>query len=97
MFLNEVEEVIDVIEPQVFKKIMEPLFKRLCKCIASQHFQVRSFPGSLNLLNKVAERALMFWNNEYAMSLVKENRHVLLPLIFPTIHEYSKKHWNKYV
>ena len=38
----------------------------------------------------------MFWNNEYAMSLVKENRHTLLPLIFPTIHEYSKKHWNKY-
>jgi serine/threonine-protein phosphatase 2A regulatory subunit B' len=41
MFLNEVEEILDVIEAQEFQKIMEPLFQQLAKCISSLHFQVR--------------------------------------------------------
>ena len=40
MFLNEVEEVLDVIEPQEFVKIQEPLFKQIAKCVSSYHFQV---------------------------------------------------------
>ena len=49
MFLNEVEEILDVIDPVEFQKIMVPLFKQLARCINSQHFQV-------------AERALYYWN-----------------------------------
>jgi serine/threonine-protein phosphatase 2A regulatory subunit B' len=41
MFLNEVEEILDVIEAAEFQKIMEPLFQQLARCINSQHFQVR--------------------------------------------------------
>lgn len=40
MFLNEVEEILDVIEPQEFVKIQEPLFKQIAKCVSSYHFQV---------------------------------------------------------
>jgi serine/threonine-protein phosphatase 2A regulatory subunit B' len=40
MFLNEVEEILDVIEANEFVKIMQPLFTQLAKCINSQHFQV---------------------------------------------------------
>ena len=40
MFLNEVEEILDVIEAQEFQKIMVPLFQQLAKCISSLHFQV---------------------------------------------------------
>ena len=40
MFLNEVEEILDVIEPTEFIKIIDPLFKRLAKCVSSPHFQV---------------------------------------------------------
>lgn len=40
MFLNEVEEILDVIEPVEFQKVMEPLFKQLARCFSSQHFQV---------------------------------------------------------
>lgn len=43
MFLNELEEILDVIEPSEFVKIMEPLFRQLAKCVSSPHFQVR--PG----------------------------------------------------
>ena len=43
MFLNEVEEILDVIEPAQFQRIMVPLFHQLSRCINSQHFQVRKF------------------------------------------------------
>merc|ERR1711892_398832 len=52
MFLNELEEILDVIEPAEFQKVMVPLFNQLAKCVSSPHFQV-------------AERALYYWNNEY--------------------------------
>ena len=40
MFLNELEEILDVIEPVEFHKVMIPLFKQLAKCVTSPHFQV---------------------------------------------------------
>ena len=40
MFLSELEEILDVIEPTEFLKIIEPLFKQLAKCVSSPHFQV---------------------------------------------------------
>eukprot|EP00732_Lithocolla_globosa_P003280 Lithocolla_globosa_v1_NODE_2556_length_1955_cov_492.368947.p1 type:complete len:257 gc:universal NODE_2556_length_1955_cov_492.368947:1362-592(-) len=51
MFLNEVEEILDVIEPDEFQKIMVPLFQQISRCVSSPHFQV-------------AERALYYWNND---------------------------------
>jgi len=41
MFLNELEEILDVIEPSEFTKIMVPLFKKLAQCVSSSHFQVQ--------------------------------------------------------
>ncbi|XP_074027331.1 protein phosphatase regulatory B subunit well-rounded isoform X6 [Leptinotarsa decemlineata] len=82
MFLNELEEILDVIEPAEFQKVMLPLFRQLAKCVSSPHFQV-------------AERALYYWNNEYVMSLVSENAAEILPIMFPSLYRNSKSHWNK--
>lgn len=82
MFLNELEEILDVIEPAEFQKVMEPLFRQIAKCVSSPHFQV-------------AERALYYWNNEYIMSLISENSKVILPIMFPALNSNSKTHWNK--
>ncbi|XP_071038240.1 serine/threonine-protein phosphatase 2A 56 kDa regulatory subunit delta isoform isoform X3 [Parasteatoda tepidariorum] len=82
MFLNELEEILDVIEPAEFTKVMVPLFRQLAKCVSSPHFQV-------------AERALYYWNNEYIMSLINDNATVLLPIMFPSLYRNSKSHWNK--
>ena len=46
MFLNEVEEILDVIEPNEFQKVMFRLFQQLSRCVSSQHFQVSSSPSS---------------------------------------------------
>lgn len=82
MFLNEVEEILDVIEPHEFVKIEVPLFQQLQRCINSQHFQV-------------AERALYFWNNEYIVNLMGENIQVILPIVFSALYSNSKSHWNR--
>lgn len=42
MFLGEIEEILDVVEPTQFKKVQEPLFKQISKCVANAHFQVFS-------------------------------------------------------
>ena len=54
MFLGELEEILDVIEPAQFVKIQEHLFKQISRCVSSPHFQVwisscLSFSISLNL------------------------------------------------
>uniref|UniRef100_A0A8C5N8J6 Serine/threonine protein phosphatase 2A regulatory subunit n=1 Tax=Gouania willdenowi TaxID=441366 RepID=A0A8C5N8J6_GOUWI len=82
MFLNELEEILDVIEPSEFIKVQEPLFTQLSKCVSSPHFQV-------------AERALYYWNNEYIMSLISDNAAKILPVMFPSLYRNSKSHWNK--
>jgi serine/threonine-protein phosphatase 2A regulatory subunit B' len=41
MFLNELEEILDVIEHCEFAKVMTPLFNQLARCVSSPHFQVR--------------------------------------------------------
>ena len=53
MFLNELEEILDVIEPSEFSKILEPLFRQLAKCISSPHFQVSRFINHLNFWSTV--------------------------------------------
>lgn len=40
MFLNELEEILDVIEPHEFRKVMKQLFQQLARCVSSPHFQV---------------------------------------------------------
>lgn len=42
MFLNEIEEILDVIEPLEFVKIEGPLFTQIARCVSSPHFQVNS-------------------------------------------------------
>ncbi|ULT92144.1 hypothetical protein L3Y34_009696 [Caenorhabditis briggsae] len=82
MFLGEVEEILDIIEPEQFKKIIDPLFRQLAKCVSSPHFQV-------------AERALYFWNNEYILSLIEDTSSLVMPIMFPALYRISKEHWNQ--
>jgi len=42
MFLGEIEEILDVIDPPQFVKIQEPLFRQIAKCVSSPHFQVQN-------------------------------------------------------
>jgi serine/threonine-protein phosphatase 2A regulatory subunit B' len=46
MFLHEIEEILDLTEPNEFQKVMKPLFQRLAQCVSSSHFQVGFFSSS---------------------------------------------------
>ncbi|SCU96622.1 LAMI_0F07162g1_1 [Lachancea mirantina] len=78
MFLNEIEDIFEVIEPLEFIKVEVPLFVQLAKCISSPHFQI-------------AEKVLSYWNNEYFLNLCIENAEVILPIIFPALYELTSQ------
>lgn len=45
----------------------------------------------------MAERALFLWNNDHIENLIKQNRKVILPIIFPALERNSKNHWSQAV
>lgn len=81
LFLNELEELLELTQPEEFRILMQPLFKQLSHSIGSPHFQV-------------AERALFLWHNEYISHLIADHRAEVLPIIFPVLHVNSQSHWN---
>jgi len=81
LFLNELEELLELTQPEEFQVILVPLFRQLAKSIGSPHFQV-------------AERALFLWHNEYISGLIADHRAAILPIIFPVLHQNSQSHWN---
>lgn len=56
LFLNELEEILELIGPEQVERIYLPLFRALAKCVGSSHFQV-------------AERALFLWNNDHLLNV----------------------------
>lgn len=84
VFLNELEEILDLTQPPEFQRVMVPLFRQLALCIQSPHFQV-------------AERVLFYWNNEYIVNLFNTNKEVLFPIIISALYKNSKDHWNSTV
>jgi serine/threonine-protein phosphatase 2A regulatory subunit B' len=82
MFLNEVEEILDIMEDSEFTKVIPPLFTQIAKCVGSNHFQV-------------AERALFLWSNDYIVNLMSDHVSIVLPIVFPALYKNSKSHWNR--
>jgi len=84
LFLNELEETMELTQPQEFVKIQDALFRRVALCITCPHFQV-------------AERTLFLWNNDYVVQLINQNRVDLFPIIIGALYKNSKQHWNSAV
>lgn len=84
LLIGELEEVLEVTQAAEFQRCMVPLFRQIGRSLNSSHFQV-------------AERALLLWNNDHVMSLVAQNRQVILPLIFSALERNSTSHWNQAV
>ncbi|KAL6521804.1 hypothetical protein OROGR_018373 [Orobanche gracilis] len=84
MFLGELEEVLEATQAPEFQRCMVPMFRKIGWCLSSLHFQV-------------AERALFLWNNDHIENLIKQNRKVILPIIFPSLEKNARGHWNQAV
>lgn len=84
LFLNELEDLMELIDVELFGDLCVPLFTHLARCLDSTHFQVQ-------------ERSLYLWNNEHLVStgcLSKTHSRQSLPLLYPALHKMSNKHWN---
>ncbi|KAK4743241.1 hypothetical protein SAY87_001242 [Trapa incisa] len=84
LFLGELEEVLEATRATEFQRCMVPLFRQVARCINSSHFQV-------------AERSLFLWNNEHVVSLISQNRSVILPIIYEALERNVVGHWNQAV
>ncbi|KAG2406091.1 Serine/threonine protein [Vigna angularis] len=108
LFLGELEEVLEATQAAEFQRCMVPLFRQVARCLNSSHFQVRvdlffiTFAdailfSTLPLGSRVAERTLFLWNNEHIVSLIAQNRTVVLPIIFEALEKNIQSHWNQAV
>eukprot|EP00484_Ammonia_sp_Unknown_P018022 CAMPEP_0197026590 /NCGR_PEP_ID=MMETSP1384-20130603/6641_1 /TAXON_ID=29189 /ORGANISM="Ammonia sp." /LENGTH=493 /DNA_ID=CAMNT_0042455283 /DNA_START=2239 /DNA_END=3720 /DNA_ORIENTATION=+ len=84
LYLNELEEVLELTGTQQLEKVIEPLFQRIALSICSNHFQV-------------AERALFLWNNDIIATFTSDHRKKILPIIYPALQKNYSKHWNSTV
>jgi len=81
LFLNEMEELLELTAKIELDKVIEPLFRRIGNAICSNHFQV-------------AERALFLWNNDIIATFTSEHRKKILPILYPALQKNYPKHWN---
>jgi len=82
LFLTEIEDLLQVVEPEQFVVIQEMLFKKLTEAIVSPAFQI-------------VEKVFQLWHHEYILNLIAANIEVILPIVFPSLYSTAKNHWNK--
>ena len=56
LYLNELEEIMELIGDEQLNELLDELFECIAKCLGSEHFQV-------------AERTLFLWNNEHLVNV----------------------------
>lgn len=84
LFLNELEEILELLGADQLAQISNTLFVNLARCLDSDHFQV-------------VERALFLWNNDHLVNsgcLSRLNAQIVLPIIYGPLFKNSVGHWN---
>lgn len=79
MFLNEFEEILEILGADQLDQVSTMLFTNLARCLDSDHFQV-------------VERALFLWNDEHLVNsgcLSRLNVQAVLPIICGPLHKNS--------
>lgn len=80
-FLDELEEMLAVVPSSEFKKVQEPVVRRIAECITCPHSQV-------------AERVLSFWENEKFVKLVNSHQAAFFPYVVAALYVNSTQHWH---
>jgi serine/threonine-protein phosphatase 2A regulatory subunit B' len=83
-FINELEEILEMVSHEAIDKVFDPLFRVIGKCLGSQHFQV-------------AERCLFLWNSDTLLAsgaLCRACAPRFLPAIWGDLERAATSHWN---
>jgi len=81
LFLQELEEVLDLGSRAEVICLLPRLFKQIGRCVMSENSQV-------------AERSLLLWNKDVITTLTADHRVAILPVLYPAI---THIHWNSQV
>ena len=79
MFLSELNDVIEFCDLAKIEELVPKIFKRIVKCMSGPHLQV-------------SDKAMLFFENEYFLMLIKSFRNVCFPLLVPIVVELSETH-----
>lgn len=70
MFLNEVEDIFEVMDPGEFVKVQEPLFQQLARSVASPHFQVSSSIRIILLCHGILTQLFRLLNEHFISGIM---------------------------
>lgn len=91
MFLGEIEEILDVVDPPQFVKIQEPLFRQISKCVSSPHFQVRHCHRcQQNDSKPILLGVLLLWKSRETMRSCQVNSSILVKSIESLISKFPE-------
>ncbi|RVW96735.1 Serine/threonine protein phosphatase 2A 57 kDa regulatory subunit B' epsilon isoform [Vitis vinifera] len=84
LLVGELEELVEIIDPEQYRKLALPLFTQITRCLNSWNSQV-------------AERALYVLNNEQFRKMAQEAMDEVFPVIVEGMEKNLKWHWSKSV
>ncbi|KAL5856201.1 hypothetical protein ACOSQ3_006036 [Xanthoceras sorbifolium] len=82
LLIGELEELVENIDPDQFRKLALPLSTQITRCLNSFNSQV-------------AERALYVWNNEHFVKMASSAIEEVFPVIVQGMERNLKLHWSK--
>ncbi|KAJ9178774.1 hypothetical protein P3X46_010631 [Hevea brasiliensis] len=84
LLIGELEELVDNIDPDHYRKLALPLCTQITRCLNSWNSQV-------------AERALYIWNNEQFVKMANSAIEEVFPVVVEGMEKNLKWHWSKSV
>ncbi|KAB2602367.1 serine/threonine protein phosphatase 2A 57 kDa regulatory subunit B' beta [Pyrus ussuriensis x Pyrus communis] len=84
LLVGELEELVENIDPDQYRKLALPLCLRITRCLNSWNSQV-------------AERALYVWNNEHFVKMIYVAMEEVFPVVVEGMEKNLKWHWSKSV
>ena len=80
LFIMELREVLEVIDPKDMQEVVSKLFKRIIRCISGENMHV-------------CDRTMCLFENEYFLNIVKEYKEETYPILVPKIDQLATNHW----
>ncbi|KAK9286375.1 hypothetical protein L1049_014770 [Liquidambar formosana] len=84
LLIGELEELVENIDPEQYRKLALPLCTQITKCLNSWNSQV-------------AERALYVWNNEQFVKMASQAMEEIFPVVVEGMEKNLKFHWSNSV
>lgn len=81
LFLTELQEVLEVCDPEKINHLIPRISRRLVRSIGGMHLQV-------------SDRAMCFFENDYFLNIIRRYKAQFFLFLVPVIVDLSKTHWH---